>query len=246
MKTKAAIICTIILAISLSACTEQNAQKGPEITPAVSSLDGEKTITAESETASNEGSNTHDNEDDGIHADYAPVTFNVLESKDYEQEILDLVLDVQQKDFKDPFRFSEMRYFYSLNAESGGYRLFSVEIDKYAISYCYGLPEKLEKNTKLDYKDSDVVIQILRPEGSPDAFEAEKILKEWTESGQQNGQMYLTDENILYNQDNNDIYLLFDDTILRVYTPNQNVEYEYLRDLAFDVIKNAELVTVKD
>ncbi|MCL2036363.1 MAG: hypothetical protein FWG83_03120 [Oscillospiraceae bacterium] len=145
-------------------------------------------------------------------------------------------------------RIPEIKEFYYPKIEIEGYELFVVHLTKFSIMYYYAPGEKLKKEEEFipwQMYDDSINVLIRRPDSKNAHNAHDDSLEKIAEANAHNG-MVLTVDNLLYYRDGDNVRGQVGEVNFRITVPEHLADYEYLRDLAFDVIKNAELVTVKD
>ncbi|MCL2036846.1 MAG: hypothetical protein FWG83_05625 [Oscillospiraceae bacterium] len=125
-------------------------------------------------------------------------------------------------------------------ADINGYELVCVLGGEYGFVYYFTPVGNLKTDELYMFSDnSDIQITIEIPGKSPFSFS--DSVKDNAKYG-----YILTEDNLLYKEGETSLTGQVGEVAFRIGVPSHLAKYEYLRDLAFDVIKNAELVTVKD
>ncbi|MCL2035862.1 MAG: hypothetical protein FWG83_00545, partial [Oscillospiraceae bacterium] len=150
-------------------------------------------------------------------------------------------------------KVSEISQFYNIdNFKIEGHELSRVMINEAAIEFDFtpiGAPEA-RNNSNLDF----ILVLIDRHDYSELHYNSDPF-KFTLENWASDSSVRLTDDGVIFFDgiSSKSVKARLGDTTVSVdlsysksHTAERGKEYEYLRDLAFDVIKNAELVTVKD
>jgi len=144
-------------------------------------------------------------------------------------------------------KVSDLTEFYNLeNFKIAGYQLDSIVIfvDGYVFQF---IPIESLNNDDFIMRSSSVVsISMPRLENTVGSPTAEELLRVWTNQAETQGYGYLTEDNMLYKEYHSSISTIMGDTVLYITVPDYLNTYEYLRDLAFQVIETAELVNVAE
>jgi hypothetical protein len=145
-------------------------------------------------------------------------------------------------------RISEIKEFYNLDKiKSDGYELYLVTITGSGFSYYFvstvDLKSAEEHNNLLN--GEIITICIDRPSGWDNTSDLEEVFEIRLKQAENQGWGYLTEDNMIYSEENGDIFSRMNNTMIAISVPKKLNKYEYLRDLAFEVIKNAELVNVE-
>ena len=245
MKTKQKLAILIIIVTLLAVgCSDSSG-----VAPLEQSKQTDKVITDENVTSDvqTEESKTEEEKPEIMIGRPAPYVIKNLKDGKSGSKILSAI---QSKTSSN--KVSEISQFYNIdNFKIEGHELSSVAIYESAFNFRFtpiGVPEA-RNNSNLDF----ILVSIDRHDYSElhynsDPFES--ILKAF--EGQSH--IYLTDDGVIFFDGiSKSVEARLGDTTVGVdlsysksHTAERGKEYEYLRDLAFDVIKNAELVTVKD
>jgi hypothetical protein len=138
-------------------------------------------------------------------------------------------------------KISEISEFYSLdNLKIDGYEPYLVNIrgDSFLFKYT-------PQNGNEHIFDADIMIGICRPEGWYGTSDPKEVFDVRINQAQEQGWGRLTEDGMIYSASLNDIAVQIGKTLLSIRVPDEFDTYEYLRDLAFEVIKTAELIDVE-
>gem|GEM_PF-3535607 len=265
MKTKRKLAITAIAAMLLATLTACSETSGNEITPAQSDEVEISEVRQQDKTEENKIEETKEEE---IWA-YLPIEINgkngfndeifkhieaSKDSKNFEIEPNkpeDFTTEEERQLYEHQLyerqiyqdyhylNLASITKFYNLeNWKNEKYELDSITISNSKFDFVYNSTQ--EKENSLGFYDY-VQIGIDRF----DYYETHKIdaFEEIKEN--LSNSVILIEDNILYIESAKIVFVRWDNIVLTVQATDAP-DYEYLRDLAFDVIKNAELVTVKD
>ncbi|MCL2036362.1 MAG: hypothetical protein FWG83_03115 [Oscillospiraceae bacterium] len=173
------------------------------------------------------------------------VSVLIKDSIDFESEIINRIKIPPETDDSDgdyhlyfTNEIGRISSFYNLvNLKIDGYTLNKADINKQNFIYYFeSIEEKVES--------SSILVTITRQDWNvthyPKIDPYERIL----ETIMFGADTYLTEDNFVYYESANRILAQIGDTIFTISVPEHLADYEYLRDLAFDLIKSAELVKV--
>jgi hypothetical protein len=194
------------------------------------------------------GCNKKDEDNQTLSPEFAPTRIQInseINAKKAIIDVIDVSRNISEKGKQDNNNFKvnkipELKEFY-IPMKIDGFYLNLVDVDDYGFAFYY-MPVENEKNNDEYYSLYDDAIEIIitRPESRPIIFDFNEYFKEVAEI---NNELF-TEDNFVYSK-HNYLHGQIGDTTFRISAPYKMGTYEYLRDLAFDLIKNAELVNVQ-
>jgi len=133
--------------------------------------------------------------------------------------------------------------FYYPTLKIDGYELFCVEVTPYAFNYYFAPSEEFKKEEWYHFMyDTGILIQIRRLYHPDFIGSLDPIIEQFDEQGKS----YIYQDGLIYRECNNNIYMQIGNTRLSISVPDTLNNFEYLRDLAFQLIETAELVIIED
>lgn len=123
--------------------------------------------------------------------------------------------------------------FYFVNVEIDGFEFIGIEISRYGVTFIYACVEE---------SWDEVSIYLLR---EVSGFSRDEHWQGLTEQLMRNGRGVLTDDGMIYTATLNDIFARIGDTIFSIRVTDRLNSYEFLRDLALEVIETSELVVLE-
>ena len=178
----------------------------------------------------------------------APISIRGREIKDFKSAIIgeiNVSRSMSREEHQaysnyEALMISEISEFYFPNVEIDGYKLIAVDVFGGVIIFYY-VPLEVEPYHDEFFMDSSspIVIHVRRQDNDIDVFGVA------TEQAAREGWGRLTEDGMLYAAKHASIDARMGDTSVRIDVPEKLNSYEYLRDLANQVIKTAELVDVE-
>ena len=136
--------------------------------------------------------------------------------------------------------------FYSLdNFKINSYQLYQVNMYETYFSFKFVPINELGKDGLTSVGLNNISISIYRQEIYDEANVSDPF-SESAENALEQGWGYLTKDNMIYASRHNEVTAQLGNTFFRIIVPGYLNTYEYLRDLAFQVIETAELVNVAE
>ena len=173
------------------------------------------------------------------------------EELNFEDEVIDIIDELDEMGTNDndydlylDNDIREITKFYSLdNLEIDDYRLYSASITPSVFLFNFVLVD----SDSID--DGSICIQIYRPEQFPGVDLFEDALKQIQETDtilERESSYFLSEDGLLYEEAPRLISARLDDTFFSIQLSDGISSYEYMRDLAFQVIETAELIEVSE
>jgi len=142
-------------------------------------------------------------------------------------------------------KVSSIPKFYSLDSlKIDGYKLYHVNITLGAFLFRFVPTDELNDERVVSLGENNILISINRWEHFNEET-ADDPLKIVLEQATSQGWGYLTEDDMLFAPGKGDISAQLGDTIFQIRVPKELDNYDYLRDLANQVIATAELVNVE-
>ncbi|MCL2201295.1 MAG: hypothetical protein FWB75_04955 [Oscillospiraceae bacterium] len=126
--------------------------------------------------------------------------------------------------------------FYSINVEIEGFELTELHIDRHNVAYIFRCNDVREWGER-------VSIALRRHRG--DGFTPDEVWQIISEQALRSGGV-VTELGMLYNSNLNEMLSRIGDTYLIIRVPDRLNSYEFLRDLALEVIATSELIVLED
>ena len=163
---------------------------------------------------------------------------------DFRNEIITQITFAQTNSTHDVHDFESLTELYLVTVEIDGFRLGSVSIGKHVITYGFRSVDVIRDGLENAPFDEDwFLISIRRPEPHISSDETWRIVSEQM-LGDDRG--YLTEAGMIYISDSNEILSRIGDTWFAVRASESLSNYEFLRDLALEVIATSELIVLSE
>ena len=170
------------------------------------------------------------------------VEIPVDDEQDFEDEIIDIIDEFQdmnehdeEYDLYSHNEIDNISEFYCLDdLEIEGFKLYSSFITPAIFIYNFSLVDST-------INDGSICIDILRPEQFPGV----DLFEEAVEEFQEKGQGHVTEDDMLYIEEAGLLIARLNDTILEIQTTTQLRNYEFMRDIALQIIETATPVDVE-
>jgi len=180
----------------------------------------------------------------------APLRIKVNRDSDFKSDLVNQInisknTIIEDTDFDLNYEtiLSNIAEFYRF--EIYGYEIYQVSISENSLDFNLASIELLNTECDDTVDLDNIRISTIRPENwGPGTESAEEIFNSWAEQAKIQEWGYLTDDNMIYSSDFNEVSTPIGSTILTVRVPDHLNDYDYLRDLAQQVIASAELVNV--
>jgi len=193
----------------------------------------------------NQGIATQD-EDFSVNRRVEPLSIKVDNNFNLKNEIISHISISETKNSVNNRLYSEHKVsdipqFYALdNLLIDGYRLYHVNITEGSFLYRFVPIEEFYDENVVSTGLNNILIPVKRWE-----WFDEKSTSKLMEREAEQGWGYLNEDGMIYSQNNNEITAPIGNTIFRVQVPDKLNNYDFLHDIAQQVIKSAEIVDVK-
>jgi len=199
-------------------------------------------------SCSNDTNTSENNESDPVPSfDPAPLTIWIYESADLKSELLNKIESSRTFNEEDEEhgvytinKIYDIKEFYYPALEIDGFELFCIAISEAGFVFYYGPVDKLNGEETYHFSNHDgIEIIVERPE-----WQLENVPYSLYDIARGDGNT-LTKDGFVHGGENH-IFGRIEDTIFRISVPKSQNNYDYLRDLAFQLIETAELVIIED
>jgi hypothetical protein len=222
-----ALFSVIALFLTLIGCAET---ENKEVPPA-------QTNKSAVQSTTNDSNLSNEEKEIMVSVDWEPLSVNVTANSNYKSLIFDEINTLQNNGDSRGIISS----FYFPDVEIEGFELVKINISGQFVSYYYNPLRTNGVRISDDYCSGRGIMLMVDRSDFPYRFY--ETIEEFYESNSLNGGVLRGE--FVYNKTAKSIYWFVDGVMFRISVPDELNDFEYLRDLAYQVIDSAELVDVQ-